>query len=173
MEAARFDMMNTIAQASFNFLHNATAGYKSLGGVAKAVAYAEAMWNTYVAYTKALSEYGPIAGPILGGIALANGVAMAAKINAQKFADGGIVGGSSYYGDTVPVYANSGEMFINTSQQAQLYNMLSGKSSNVEKLREKNAGTGKSVNINVNGMMVDNKTIRKMQSAFSTVMARA
>lgn len=47
----------------------------------------------------------------------------------QKFANGGIVGGSSYSGDNVLVRANSGEMILNGSQQAQLFRMLNNGSS--------------------------------------------
>ena len=49
-----------------------------------------------------------------------------AAANAQKFATGGIVGGTSYTGDAVPALLNSREMVINTEQQARLFNALDG-----------------------------------------------
>ena len=54
---------------------------------------------------------------IMGGIQIAT-------IKAQKFATGGIVGGSSFVGDRVPVLANSGEMFLNKGQQSSLFKMI-------------------------------------------------
>lgn len=41
-----------------------------------------------------------------------------------KFESGGIVPGASYYGDKVPILANSGEMILNGGQQANLFKML-------------------------------------------------
>jgi hypothetical protein len=66
--------------------------------------------------------------------ALAAGVALVAlgtiskKImsGAPKFAAGGIVPGSSYSGDRVPILANSGEMVLNPAQQASLFKQLNG-----------------------------------------------
>lgn len=49
-----------------------------------------------------------------------------AAANAQKFATGGIVGGTSYTGDAVPAFLNSREMVINPEQQARLFNALDG-----------------------------------------------
>lgn len=49
-----------------------------------------------------------------------------AAANAQKFATGGIVGGTSYTGDAVPALLNSREMVISTEQQARLFNALDG-----------------------------------------------
>lgn len=53
-----------------------------------------------------------------------------------KFETGGIVGGSSYYGDNVLARVNSGEMILNAGQQANLFRMLnsgtSGNSGNVQ-----------------------------------------
>lgn len=50
-----------------------------------------------------------------------------AVIESQKFAGGGIVQGPTT-GDTVPIQANGGEMMLNTSQQASLWNMIASKS---------------------------------------------
>ena len=44
----------------------------------------------------------------------------------QKFANGGIVGGSSFTGDRVTAQVNSGEMILNKTQQANLFKMANG-----------------------------------------------
>lgn len=171
LDRQRFEDQQIIASATFDFLSTATAGYKSMAGVAKGIAIAEAWWNTYVAATKAL-DYGPIMGPIVASLMVAKGTAMVGKINAQKFAEGGIVGGSSYYGDRTPVLANSREMYLNTAQQADLFNFVSGRANMVDKLREKNVG-GRTVTLNVNGMFLDQKTVRKISRELSLAESRA
>lgn len=60
----------------------------------------------------------PVVGPILAIAAIASVVAALANI--PKFAEGGIVGGSSYYGDRILARLNSGEMVLNQDQQARL-----------------------------------------------------
>lgn len=47
-----------------------------------------------------------------------------------KFQLGGIVPGASYYGDKVPILANSGEMILNAGQQGNLFKMLNNGSAN-------------------------------------------
>ena len=46
--------------------------------------------------------------------------------SAGKFAEGGIVGGTSYSGDKLFAMVNSGEMILNKKQQGNLVNMLGG-----------------------------------------------
>ena len=56
-----------------------------------------------------------------GGIATHTGAERFAKSEkVQKFATGGIVGGSSYTGDKVPIRVNSGEAILNTNQQGNI-----------------------------------------------------
>ena len=43
-----------------------------------------------------------------------------------KFADGGVVGGSSFFGDKLLARVNSGEMILNQGQQARLLSMTEG-----------------------------------------------
>uniref|UniRef100_A0A6M3M0W5 Putative tail tape measure protein n=1 Tax=viral metagenome TaxID=1070528 RepID=A0A6M3M0W5_9ZZZZ len=43
-----------------------------------------------------------------------------------KAQSGYIVPGTSYYGDRVPILANSGEMILNSTQQANLFSLLNG-----------------------------------------------
>ena len=51
---------------------------------------------------------------------------VASIANVPKFASGGIVSGSSFVGDNVIARVNSGEMILNTRQQANLFSMLDG-----------------------------------------------
>ncbi len=45
---------------------------------------------------------------------------------APKFRDGGFVPGGQFSGDTVPIWANSGEMILNKNQQSRLDDLLFG-----------------------------------------------
>lgn len=60
-------------------------------------------------------------GTVLGNIASA-----ITTVKSAKFEHGGIVGGTSYTGDHVPVMANSREMYLNLDQQTTLFSALSG-----------------------------------------------
>ena len=52
-------------------------------------------------------------------------MAMIAAIkSAGAFAQGGIVGGTSYNGDRQLIRVNSGEMILNGQQQARLFSMI-------------------------------------------------
>lgn len=61
------------------------------------------------------------------GMLAAIPMAMAAVISAYasfpKFANGGVVGGSSYFGDKLLARVNSGELILNQKQQESLYHM--------------------------------------------------
>ena len=48
------------------------------------------------------------------------------KMRNNKFAEGGIVGGTSYSGDKLFAMVNSGEMILNKRQQGNLANMIGG-----------------------------------------------
>ena len=50
--------------------------------------------------------------------------AILAALATQPFAEGGIVGGTSFKGDKVDARLNSGEMVLNGRQQANLFNMI-------------------------------------------------
>lgn len=62
--------------------------------------------------------------------------AMAAQTAASKaitaFANGGVVGGSNYAGDSLIARVNSGEMILNGSQQKRLFDLLDRGSSNAD-----------------------------------------
>ena len=57
------------------------------------------------------------------GSVVAAAIAAAQKPKGKKYASGGIVGGNSFYGDRVVANVNSGEMILNRSQQARLFQM--------------------------------------------------
>lgn len=73
------------------------------------------------------------------GAAVAAAISAANKTNIQKFANGGIVGGSSFTGDRVSAQVNSGEMILNKTQQANLFKLANG------------GGTGKEVTFHISG----------------------
>lgn len=60
------------------------------------------------------------------GAVVATAISAASKPNIQRFADGGIVGGSSFTGDRVPAMVNSGEMILNKTQQDRLFKIANG-----------------------------------------------
>ena len=90
---------------------------------------AQASANAEVGVTGAIASVAsiPIVGWIMAAAAAASVISAMAAI--PKFAGGGIVPGSSYYGDRVPAMLNSGEMVLNASQQANLFRMIDGGSS--------------------------------------------
>ena len=73
------------------------------------------------------------------GAVVAAAISAANKTNIQRFANGGIVGGSSFTGDRVSAQVNSGEMILNKSQQANLFRIANG------------GGTGKEVTFRISG----------------------
>lgn len=73
------------------------------------------------------------------GAAVATAISAASKPNIQRFANGGIVGGSSFTGDRVSAQVNSGEMILNKTQQANLFKLANG------------GGTGKEVTFHISG----------------------
>ena len=112
--------------------------FGSLGGIMSSFGQDMGAWM--------LGTIGNVAQMIaqLQGLATANGVVSASKLpfpaniaavatvvatigsifsSLPKFAEGGIVGGSSYFGDKLLARVNSGEMILNQGQQARLLSM--------------------------------------------------
>jgi hypothetical protein len=78
-------------------------------------------------------------GPFGWVAAIASAAALfAALMSMMKFADGGIVGGSTTIGDRVVARLNAGEMVLNKNQQSKLFKMI-------------NDGTISGSNVNVSG----------------------
>lgn len=62
---------------------------------------------------------------VLAGVATVAGL-IASFVKPKQFADGGIVGGNSFYKDGIPAMLSSGEMVINRKDQARLWGFIKG-----------------------------------------------
>lgn len=84
---------------------------------------AEANANMEAAATGVASSVAGI--PFVGAIMAVSAVAslVAAMATIPQFAEGGIVGGSSFFGDKLLARVNSGEMILNRDQQRTLYSL--------------------------------------------------
>jgi hypothetical protein len=81
----------------------------------KEMSIVQALINGAVGVTKAFAD-GGILGFITGGLVLAATLAQIAVISSAKFARGGVIPGSKYSGDNVPVWADSGERILTANQ---------------------------------------------------------
>ena len=68
----------------------------------------------------------PVVGPVLAATAVAGIIALLMS-KMQKFAKGGLIGGTSTTGDHNVVRANAGEMVLTKSQQGNLWSIINGK----------------------------------------------
>ena len=68
----------------------------------------------------------PVVGPVLAATAVAGLIALLMS-KMQKFANGGLIGGTSTTGDHNVVRANAGEMVLTKSQQGNLWSIINGK----------------------------------------------
>jgi hypothetical protein len=127
--AQRKELETRISIAS-NFLNAGLALSKQGSDAQKALAIAQATVNTYQAATNALADTRPSSlAPFAAASIVALGLANVARIKGAKFAQGGIVGGTSFSGDRVPARVNSGEMILNKQQQARLFEIANGANS--------------------------------------------
>lgn len=100
-------------------------GLDVAGTMAQAIA---AMIQGYSTATAQAASLGPIAWLAFAATGLAQLTAMISSVRSMsKFASGGIVGGSSTYGDRKFARVNSGEMILNKSQQTWLFNLINGR----------------------------------------------
>lgn len=108
------DLFSALGEAADN------EGLQVAGIVAKAVA------TVALSYAQALSSCKTWVDWLAFGLTgLGTMISMISQIKSvSKFADGGIVGGSSYSGDKVISRLNSGEMVLNDRQQRNLFNMI-------------------------------------------------
>lgn len=84
------------------------------------------MIQGYATATAQAATLGPWAWAAFGLTGLAQLMSMIATVKnaANSFAEGGIVGGTSYSGDRVPAFLNSGEMVLNRRQTRNLFNLI-------------------------------------------------
>ena len=112
------------------------SGNKEMFRIGQAAAIAQTTMDTYQMAVKSYNALAgiPIVGPGLAAAAAAGaityGLARVQSIRSQKFAHGGIVAGNNFAGDQVTAQVNSGEMVLNKSQQANLFNMANSGGSN-------------------------------------------
>lgn len=122
--------LRTAAQAAagaFRELGNAIGGQAGkmvnvAGMLAQAIA---TMIQSYATALAQAATMGPWAWAAFGLTGLGQLMAMIAGVrSAAGFAQGGIVGGTSYTGDKQYIRVNSGEMILNGQQQARLFSMI-------------------------------------------------
>ena len=121
--------------ASANFFDSMAGlaeGYGKRGSaVAKSLAITSATISAYKAFSLALADEtvpSTTARYLMAGASLATGLANVTRIaSAGNYERGGIVPGTSFSGDNVSAYVNSGEMILNRSQQANLFNQANGR----------------------------------------------
>lgn len=93
----------------------------TLATIGKAAAISTATIDGITAVQKALASAPPPFNFALAALVGTATAANVAKIAGVNFQHGGIVAGSSFTGDNNQVNVNSGEMILNRSQQAQLF----------------------------------------------------
>jgi hypothetical protein len=107
----------------------ASSSNAELFEIGKAAAIGQATIDGIAAVQKALASAPPPFNFVLAalvGTATAANVAKIASQKRPKFAEGGIVGGTSYTGDKVTAGLNSREMVLTQAQQATLFQMANG-----------------------------------------------
>lgn len=116
----------------------------------------ESVANTEAAVTGAASSVAsiPFVGAALAVAAIAS--VLAALANIPKYATGGIVGGSSFFGDHMIARVNSGEMILNQSQQGKLFNMINNGGSNHITVDGEARVSGKAMYITIRNYMKAN-----------------
>lgn len=82
-----------------------------------------------IAFKKLLAN--PFAAIAVGVALIALSSVVSSKLSkgpepAGRYQEGGVVGGSSYYGDKILARVNSGELILNKKQQSSLYNSMNG-----------------------------------------------
>ena len=113
-----FGSLGSIAASSGNDFLAATM--QSMGSIAQMIMQLQALSTAQA--TASASKY-----PFPANLAaIATVVATIASVfsSLPKFADGGVVGGSSFFGDKLLARVNSGEMILNQRQQARALSLI-------------------------------------------------
>lgn len=97
-----------------------------IGSISSAIPALRQLYTANQAVAIAEGTKSAASTPIIGWITAigAIGSMIAAFAAIPKFANGGVIPGSMFSGDRVPVMANSGEMILNRSQQNNLFRMI-------------------------------------------------
>ena len=116
------DVVGSIGDA-FNAIEDPAA--KVMGTVAQAIA---SVAMGYAQATVAAAQTGnPWVWAAFAVSGLATMITMISNIHsATGYAEGGIVGGTSYSGDNIPIMANAGELVLTKAQQGNLAQQLEG-----------------------------------------------
>jgi hypothetical protein len=90
---------------------------------------AQAIATMMLSYAKATSEAADTGNPWVWAAFAATGLAetltiVASMKSAGAFAEGGVIGGSSHYGDSLYANVNTGEMILNGTQQKKLFDQI-------------------------------------------------
>lgn len=117
------DSFGMLGEAAQNMGNNALAGMMtSMGAIAQMIVQLHALAIAEGTAGAAASPF-PLS---IGAIATIVSTIGSVFASLPKFADGGIVGGSSVFGDKLLARVNSGEMILNKSQQGRLLSLADG-----------------------------------------------
>lgn len=112
------DVLATVGNAAINLAQIYQTAIATNEAYAASVALGQAALLPFPANIAAIAT---VIGTLVSVVSQINQIK-----NAGKFAEGGIVGGTSFSGDKLFAMVNSGEMILNKRQQGNLANMLGG-----------------------------------------------
>lgn len=112
------DVLATVGNAAINLAQIYQTAIATNEAYAASVALGQAAVLPFPANIAAIAT---VIGTLISVVSQINQIK-----NVGKFAEGGIVGGTSYSGDKLFAMVNSGEMILNKRQQGNLANMLGG-----------------------------------------------
>ena len=168
-----------IISAPFKAIYDVGQGmWNGIGEFAKGIwngigEFAKGIWNGIGSFVKGIwNGIGSFVKGIWNGfLEIWYGIARALNkipgvnidVPEEKHAVGGIVGGNSYSGDKILTGLNSGEMVLNATQQASLFNMIKAKPvgekeyiyvpTNANSSNGFSEVTVKDINVNINGTL--------------------
>lgn len=125
-KASLEDITNTIGQLGSSFQGLGQALEQPALDVAGVMAQAIAtIIQGYATATSQAAALGPWAWLGFSAMALGELAAIISSVKSMgAYANGGVIGGSSYSGDRLVARVNSGEMILNPVQQSHLFNMI-------------------------------------------------